>query len=150
MTGNFYQYIMRKRFSGCKQWNWRFNWAVGGSSFPVSNLTSNELKVKCSTVLKMLVFVQMEILSNYNICINHEGIHSIFFSNAYLVILFYNVEKILWFLQAWYPVLGIKTRVYNSKSMQLPCVVGWHMQSTVDVLICETHRQRSRLLLEFT
>ena len=29
----------------------------GGSSPPINDLTSSELKVKCNTVLKMLVFV---------------------------------------------------------------------------------------------
>jgi len=82
MTKNLYQHIMRKLLQDPNNETESEPDSTereGGSSSPASNLTSSELKVKCSTVLKMLVFVQIEILSNYNICINDEGIHSIIF-----------------------------------------------------------------------
>lgn len=67
MTENFYQHIMFQDANNEIESEPDSTEREGGSSSPASNLVSSELKVKCSTVLKMLMFVQIEILSNYNI-----------------------------------------------------------------------------------
>ena len=67
MTENLYQHIMFQDANNEIESEPDSTEREGGSSSPASNLVSSELKVKCSTVLKMLMFVQIEILSNYNI-----------------------------------------------------------------------------------
>ena len=67
MTENLYQHIMFQDANNEIENEPDSTEREGGSSSPASNLVSSELKVKCSTVLKMLMFVQIEILSNYNI-----------------------------------------------------------------------------------
>ena len=67
MTENLYQHIMFQDANNEIESEPVSTEREGGSSSPASNPVSSELKVKCSTVLKMLMFVQIEILSNYNI-----------------------------------------------------------------------------------